>query len=132
LNKEVYVKEFRFINTQSLKEFKDLPDDVRTEFADALNAMAGDQGDLTPDEYRTGQGVAYKLLKGSGMRGVTQLSINGSPAYRVVYCAKFGNRLYVLHSWTKTAVGSDKKALNTLAGRWKELLSELRTAGLIK
>lgn len=124
------MKEFRFINDQAYREFVGLPGGVRRRFATSLNAAALDQG-LPEQDYVEGDNVSTKMLSGSGMKGVVQLSINGKPAYRVVYCAKFGERLYVLHSWTKTAEGRDKAAMETLEKRYKAMLAELREEGLI-
>jgi len=87
-------KQFAFINKQAKKEFLELPVEKRKRFSDSLNVIAGDQGDLTPESYREGDAVRSKVLKGAFSQ-ITQLSINGKPAYRVVYCAKFSDCKYI-------------------------------------
>ena len=58
--------------------------------------------------------------------GVIELKINGSPAFRCVYIAKFENTVFVLHSFEKTTNEVDKKAMETLLDRYKELKIELK------
>jgi phage-related protein len=122
-------KQFEFINKQAKKEFLALPNEKRKRFSDSLNVIAGDQGDLTPELYREGDAVRSKVLKGA-FSNVTQLSINGKPAYRTVYCAKFNNTVYILHSWTKTSEGTDRKAMTTLKHRLLELKDKLMRFGI--
>ncbi len=124
------MKEFHFVNERAHREYLDIPQHERDQFGVTLNAVAGDQGMLPEDEYYTGDGVTSKPLKslGKGL-SVIQLSINGSPAYRVVYCVKYANRLYVLHSWVKTTNGVDRPAMALVKARFKEMLEDLRNDG---
>jgi phage-related protein len=62
--------------------------------------------------------------------GVIQLSINGSPAYRVVYSVKYANRLDILHSWAKTSNHLDRPAMDVIKIRYQEMLNELIRDGL--
>ncbi len=57
--------------------------------------------------------------------GVIELKINGSPAFRCVYIAKFLNTVVVLHSFEKTTNGVDRQAMKTVEKRYKELKAEI-------
>ena len=59
--------------------------------------------------------------------GVIELKINGHPAFRCIYIAKFLNTVIVLHSFEKTANGVDQQAIKTAKARYKELKSELKS-----
>ncbi|WP_416456029.1 type II toxin-antitoxin system RelE/ParE family toxin [Saccharophagus degradans] len=48
-----------------------------------------------------------------------ELKINGSPAFRCVYVAKYLNTVVVLHSFTKTTNGVDRKAMKIAEQRLK-------------
>jgi phage-related protein len=94
------------------RTFKALPKDKQEVFAKALtDIMNGRPPAMKP-----------KPLKGLGKNktGVLELKINGSPAYRVVYVIKAGV-LYLLHAFTKTTNGVDKRAMDTVVKRYKEI-----------
>jgi len=55
--------------------------------------------------------------------GVIELIENGSPAFRCVYCAKHGDKVYVLHAFTKTTNGVDKAAMETVKERYKAMMA---------
>ncbi|HKS13049.1 MAG TPA: type II toxin-antitoxin system RelE/ParE family toxin [Pseudomonas sp.] len=55
--------------------------------------------------------------------------INGSPAYRCVYVAKYADMVVVLHSFVKTTNGSERHAMQVAEGRMKEFKQELRSMG---
>lgn len=60
-----------------------------------------------------------KPMKGLG-QGVRELKKNGRPAYRVVYVIR-GNVVHVLHAFSKTSSGTDKKHEDTIKLRFKNL-----------
>lgn len=102
-----------FINKQSKKEFEKLPSDARDDFAADFLAIQRDRRpfrDITP-------------LQSVG-KGVFELKINGSPAYRCVYVAKYADTIFILHSFEKTANGTDRKAMKTAEARYKLLKQE--------
>ncbi|MEL6710498.1 MAG: type II toxin-antitoxin system RelE/ParE family toxin, partial [Pseudomonadota bacterium] len=45
-------------------------------------------------------------------------------AYRTVYVAKFSDAVYILHSFTKTTNGVDRKAMATAKKRYKAMMAE--------
>lgn len=92
-----------------------MPKEVQQQFGTSLRAIQGDKKPFLP----------IRSLSSIGA-GVIELKINGSPAFRCIYIAKFMNTVVVLHSFTKTTNGVDRKAMKTLEKRYKELLSELK------
>ena len=110
------VKKFHFVNKQSLKEFKSLPRKVQERFA--------------ADLHETCKGKApYSTFKHIGSTvgvGAIELIENGRPAYRTIYVAKFKRTVYVLHSFTKTTNGIDRKAMETAKQRYKIMAADLR------
>jgi len=59
-----------------------------------------------------------------------ELIINGSPAYRCVYIAKYAQTVFVLHAFVKATNGVDRHAMAVALERLKVLKSELRVAGI--
>ncbi|TOA30552.1 hypothetical protein CGK28_24830, partial [Vibrio parahaemolyticus] len=53
-------------------------------------------------------------------QGVLELKKNGKPAYRLVYVIK-KDVIHVLHSFSKTSSGTDKKHEETIKLRYKAL-----------
>ena len=109
------MKEFRFINKQSLKEFKALPEHIQKRFANDLNAICQNKRPFSK----------IKNISESVGVGAIELIENGRPAYRTVYVAKYKNTVYILHSFTKTTNGVDKKAMATAKKRYKLMMDEL-------
>jgi phage-related protein len=64
---------------------------------------------------------SHKVLSESVGAGAIELIENGSPAYRVVYCCKYLNTLFVLHAFAKTTNGVDQKEMTTAKARYKEM-----------
>jgi phage-related protein len=60
-----------------------------------------------------------KPLNGLG-KGVFELVKNGRPAYRCVYMIK-GNVIHILHAFSKTSDGTDKKHQDKIKQRYKAL-----------
>lgn len=109
------MKKFQFINKQSHKEFKALPDQIQKRFANDLNVIAQNKAPFSK----------FKHLTDSVGTGAIELIENGRPAYRTIYVAKFGDTVYILHSFTKTTNGVDRKAMDTAKRRYKTMLKEI-------
>jgi phage-related protein len=109
-------KEFRFINKQSLKEFKALPDHIQKRFALDLHAVCERKSPFSK----------FKYLNESVGLGAIELIENGRPAYRTIYVAKFEKYIYILHSFTKTTNGVDRKAMDTAKKRYKQMFAEAK------
>ncbi len=110
------MKEYRFINKQSLKEFKALPDHIQRRFALDLNAICQGKEPFSN----------FKHLTDNVGVGAIELIENGRPAYRTIYVAKFAKAVYILHSFTKTTNGVDRKAMGTAKKRYKAMMDELK------
>lgn len=110
------MKEYRFINKQSLKEFKALPEHIQRRFALDLNAICQGKEPFSK----------FKHLTDSVGVGAIELIENGRPAYRTIYVAKFEDTVYILHSFTKTTNGVDRKAMDTANKRYKTMLAEIK------
>ena len=116
LNLGRQVKEIRFINKQALKEFKALPNTVQKRFSLDLNAVTKGKEPFSK----------FKHISDSVGVGTIELIENGRPAYRTLYVAKYNNAVYVLHSFTKTTNGVDRKAMATAKRRHKAMMAELK------
>jgi len=108
------MKEFAFVNDAAEREYKALPKEVQQQFGVSLRAVQDDKKPF----------LKIRALQGIGA-GVIELKINGSPAFRCVYIAKFLNTVIVLHSFPKTTNAVDRQAMKTVEQRYKELQSEL-------
>lgn len=108
------MKEFRFVNKQALKEFKALPDHIQKRFAHDLNAVSEGKQPFSK----------FKHIADSVGVGAIELIENGRPAYRTIYVAKFEDAVYILHSFTKTTNGVDRKAMDTAKKRYKLMLAD--------
>ena len=110
------MKKFKFINTQSKKEFLALPDKIQKRFANDLNAICQNKEPFSK----------FKHLKESVGVGAVELIENGRPAYRTIYVAKFADTVFILHSFTKTTNGVDKQAMDTAKKRYKLMQNEIK------
>ena len=95
------------------RAFNKLPKDVQEDFAKALQDVV--------DGRKPSMEVKPLNHLGKNIKGVIELIINGSPAYRSVYVAKFNNTVYLLHAFTKTTDGVDRKAMDVVVKRYKEI-----------
>ena len=111
------MKTFRFINKRALKEFKALPLLVQKRFALDLEAVCLGKPPFS----------IYKHLTQSVGAGAIELIENGRPAYRTVYVAKYADIVYVLHSFTKTTNGVDRKGMATAKQRYKAMMDEIKS-----
>ncbi|MFT6101383.1 MAG: phage-related protein [Arenicella sp.] len=109
-------KEFRFVNKQSLKEFKALPDNIQKRFALDLHSVCEGKAPFSK----------FKYLNESVGIGAMELIENGRPAYRTIYVAKLAEYVYILHSFTKTTNGVDRKAMDTAKKRYKQMLVDAK------
>jgi len=103
-------KSFAFVSQAAEREFKELPLKIQERFLLDLKAIAIGSRPFSSFESLTNVGA-----------GVIELKKNGSPAYRCVYVAKYNETVYVLHSFAKTTNGVDRKAMSTIASRYKEI-----------
>jgi phage-related protein len=108
-------KKFEYVNEAARSAMLALPKDIRIQFAfDLLRVQEGKP-----------PASDFKHLSGIG-EGVVELIENGSPAYRAVYCAKFEDTVFILHAFTKTTNGVDRKAMATVEARYKLLIQRLK------
>ena len=112
------MKRFAFVNEAATRDYKDLPGWVQDEFGK----------DLMRVQYSADPELAIKQLTSVGA-GVIELIINGSPAYRCIYIAKYADTIFVLHSFVKTTNRTDRHAMTVAEDRLKELKRELRKMG---
>ena len=112
------MKKFRFINDSAKKDFLSLPSEIIKQFGSDLNAVQQNKKPFSE----------FKDISDSVGQGAIELIENGSPAYRTVYCAKYLNTVYILHSFTKTTNGVDRKGMATAKLRYKEMMDEIREA----
>ena len=108
------MKKFAFVSDAAEREYKKLPEDVQLKFEASFTAIRGDKKPFLPIRFL-----------GSIGAGVIELKINGRPAFRCVYIAKFIDTVIVLHSFEKRTNGVDRQAMRTLNQRYKELQVEL-------
>jgi len=113
------LKKFAFVSAAAEREYKDLPKDVQDDFGKDLRRIQYGQDPERP----------IKSLTESAGAGAIELIINGSPAFRCVYVAKFADMVVVLHSFVKTTNRSDRHAMQVAEERMKELKQELRKMG---
>lgn len=106
-----------FVSAAARREFGKMPDEVQDDFTADLTALW--QGRTPFRETRN--------ISSSVGPGAIELKINGSPAYRCVYVAKFENRIYILHTFEKTAEGVDKQAMKVAKERYKLLKKEVKS-----
>lgn len=108
------MKRFAFVSDAAEREYKDLPEDIQDEFGKDLRRIQHGQDPELTIEHLNSVGA-----------GVVELKINGSPAFRCVYVAKYLDTVVVLHSFTKTTNGVDRKAMKIAEQRLKDLKAEL-------
>ncbi|GLR71632.1 type II toxin-antitoxin system RelE/ParE family toxin [Agaribacter marinus] len=110
------MKKFKFINSQSKKEFLALPGTIQKRFSNDLNAICQNKEPFSK----------FKHLKDSVGIGAVELIENGRPAFRTIYVAKFADTVFILHSFTKTTNGVDKQAMDTAKKRYKLMKKEIK------
>lgn len=60
--------------------------------------------------------------------GVSEIRVHVEGAYRVIYVAKFGEAVYVLHAFQKKTQQTTKKDLDLAKVRYRELVNSRRQA----
>ena len=116
--RDAYLRKFAFVSAAAEREYKDLPEDVQDEFGKDLRRI----------QYGQDPELDIKPLTTVGA-GAIELIINGSPAFRCVYVAKYADMVVVLHSFVKTTNGTDRHAMQVADDRMKEFKQELRSMG---
>jgi len=112
----IMTKKFAFISNAAKRAFLNLPKEVQLQFSTDLTAVASNKQPFSP----------FKDISKSVGKGAIELIENGSPAYRAVYCAKYLDTVYILHAFTKTTNGVDKKAMDTASKRYKDMMAEVQ------
>jgi phage-related protein len=114
------LRKFAFVSEAAEREYKKLPATIQDEFGKDLRRI----------QYGCEPELAIKHLTESVGNGAVELIINGSPAFRCIYIAKYADLVVVLHSFIKTTNGVDRKAMAVAQARLKELKVELRNSGV--
>ena len=104
--------EIKFLNDNAEKEFLSLPEKKQTKFELDLRAIQSGSKPFSDTTYLTDSVGA----------GAIELRINGKPAYRCVYCAKFNDTIYILAVFKKTTNGVDRKTMALAKKRYSEML----------
>ena len=97
----------------SLKDLMDLPDDVKREAGYQLHRV---QNGFAPEDWKPFQTV------GAGVKEI-RISEDGG-AFRVMYVAKFAERVYVLHSFQKKTQRTSAKDINIAKTRYSAIVNE--------
>lgn len=93
-----------------LKEMKGVPTEIRDSFIQDLNLVARSLDPINPITHLDSLG-----------KGVIELKVNGSPAWRCIYYTKLAGRIVVVHATDKTTEGRDRKIANVVEERLKAL-----------
>lgn len=109
------MKKFAFVNSAAERAFQDLPMEIQIEFSNDLRRVRLGMDPIS----------RFKVLKGK-WSGVVELIENGSPAFRTVQCAKHMDTVFVLHAFSKTTNGVDRKAIATVEDRHKAMMQIVR------
>lgn len=110
------VKGFGFVSDAAEREYKEFSKEILQVFGTSLRAIQEGKRPFIPT----------KNISESVGKGAIELIIQGSPAKRCVYVAKYENTVFVLHTFEKTTDGVDKQAMKVAKLRYKELMAELR------
>lgn len=113
------MRKFSFVNEAAKREFLELPKPILKQFGADLQAVQAGEPPFS----------RYKHLKESVGTGAIELIENAGQAYRAIYCAKFGDTVWILHAFTKTTNSVDRKAMDTAKARYKTMLERIRVAG---
>lgn len=93
----------------SYKDLENLPKKVQEKFVFDMELMKADMDPLSQSKAMNGLG-----------KGVIELKKNGRPAYRLVYVIR-GDVIHVLHVFSKTSNGTDKKHEDTIKHRFNSI-----------
>ena len=108
------MKENQYIGSEpDLKDLVALPDDVKRE---AGYQLYGVQNGYDPEDWKPFQTV------GAGVKEI-RISEDGG-AFRVMYVAKFAEKIYVLHSFQKKTQRTSAKDINIAKTRYSAIVNE--------
>lgn len=110
------MKGFGFVSDAAEKEYRAFSKETLQVFGTSLRAIQEGKRPFIPIRH---------ISESVGI-GAIELIIQGSPAERCVYVAKYENTVFVLHTFEKTTNGVDRKAMKVAKGRYKELMAELK------
>ncbi|CFQ34726.1 MULTISPECIES: type II toxin-antitoxin system RelE/ParE family toxin [Yersinia] len=100
----------------ALEDLKAFPESTR---AVAGKQLRNIQYGLEPNDF--------KPINNWGA-GVIEIRLDdNSRAFRVVYVAKFEEKIYVLHSFQKKSQSTSLRDVNIIKARYKEIIHERRT-----
>ena len=97
----------------SLKDLMALPDEIKREAGYQLHRV---QNGYDPEDWKPFQTV------GSGVKEI-RISEDGG-AFRVMYVAKFAEKIYVLHSFQKKTQKTSPKDINIAKTRYRAIVNE--------
>jgi len=103
------MKDLYFAGT-SLDELRDFPADAKRKAGFQLDRV---QHGLDPEDWKPMQTIA------AGVREIRIRSSNG--AYRVIYTAKLGSTIYVLHAFQKKTQKTAQRNIELARQRLKEI-----------
>ena len=112
----VQLKRLQFVNEAAQEETRHLPPSIRKAVGFQLQRVQ--RGDMPTD---------FKPMKSVGA-GVYEIRVddeNGNNVGRCFYVAKFGDTLWVLHSFVKKARKTPKSDIEIGIKRYKELLRRI-------
>jgi len=99
----------------SLKDLLALPDEVRKDAGYQLHRV---QNGLEPKNWKPFQEI------GSGVKEIR--IYDGEGAFRIMYVAKFAEKIYVLHAFQKKTQKTNQKDINIAKTRYKGIQSEIK------
>jgi len=99
----------------SLKDLLALPNEVKKDAGYQLHRV---QNGLEPENWKPFQEV------GSGVKEIRIYDENG--AFRVIYVAKFSEKIYVLHAFQKKTQKTNQNDINIAKTRYKSIKSETK------
>ena len=100
----------------SLDVIRNLPEGAKTAAGYQLDRL---QRGMQPDDF--------KPMKSIGA-GVEEIRIKESGnAYRIVYIARFGDAVHVLHAFQKKSQKTSKRDLEIATQRYKQVVTERRS-----
>ena len=102
------MKELEFVGS-SLNDLKDFPFDARREIGYELDAV---QRGLMPSDFKPMPMVGA---------GAYEVRINVKGAWRVIYVAKFEDKVYVLHAFQKKTQATHQEDIDLAARRYKQI-----------
>jgi phage-related protein len=109
-------KGFEFVSAAAKRDFCALPADEQAAFLADIVLLQSGSAPLSPITY----------LIGNVGKGAFELKRNGSPAHRVVCCLKYLDTVYLLHAFSKSTNGVDRKNMLTARSRYGELMKQVR------